>query len=780
MVRNVCLSGWMHLQKTIFLYSKRIRTEKVYELVMKKVVLLMTIALFLCVIPLPIIGSSQTDWPMYAYDSANTGYSPSSAPEKNTTFLEKQVKVTSGLLLSSPILVNGKLYIVSAQGLLLCVDAYSGDIFWEKELGNFPTTPAVDNNFLYIGNSTGVVCFVASEEDPGEPEWIFPCGTVLEAPTVVNSMIYFGCNKDLYCINTDGTEQWKVSADYSISSPPAVENNYIYFASSTTTPDSSILYCLDGKNNGTEEWRYGRTTQTTTAPAVSDGNVFVGSWDTMLSLNALVDDIDNPLVPNWEYQTLGNPVTSASVDDSNVYFGSTDNTMYCVNSESGELVWQYLTEGKIQTPAVADGKVYASTFDGTVYCFDATDTGFGRPDVLWTFDTEQTIRTQPAIADNRVWVVTDNFYVYGFYENHPPKTPDQPYGVSQGIVNIAYSYTTKTTDSDGDDVWYKADFGDEETDWLGPFVSGESIQISHIWTTAGTYNVQMRARDSSDEESSWSSAFAVQIAPKSVEERAWVFGVVVDSSGAELNNVQVCLINEEEISHCDYTDTQGLYQIEVTPGSYTMHALKDGFTPGIVSDVIVLKDEAIEVDITLEQDISSAETDETILAEYAVQHAIDAGRVGATITIPSATIETDPLIQYYADEYTIDIIESEEIISFTVSAEDAPGRFFIIFIDDDVVSNSKIKVTFDEEVIEKMSISYFLNPQESDQSGYVVLSASDGIYACVWVPYFSTHTITIESVMEGIGGVLAVLFYILILSIIGIVYFIPIWFVQKK
>ena len=58
-------------------------------------------------------------------------------------------------------------------------------------------------------------------------------------------------------------------------------------------------------------------------------------------------------------------------------------------------------------------------------------------------------------------------------------------------------------DVNGDDIYYYIDWGDESnTGWLGPYASGESIEISHVWRRARSYVVRAKAKDD-DGESSW-------------------------------------------------------------------------------------------------------------------------------------------------------------------------------------------------------------------------------------------------------------------------------------
>ena len=64
-----------------------------------------------------------------------------------------------------------------------------------------------------------------------------------------------------------------------------------------------------------------------------------------------------------------------AVADGRLYFGSSvDNKIYCVNAKTGETIRSVFTDGAIRlAPTIADGKVYVGSDDGYVYCLSAED-----------------------------------------------------------------------------------------------------------------------------------------------------------------------------------------------------------------------------------------------------------------------------------------------------------------------------------------------------------------------------------------------------------------------
>ena len=95
--------------------------------------------------------------------------------------------------------------------------------------------------------------------------------------------------------------------------------------------------------------------------------------------------------------------------------------------------------------------------------------------------------------------------------NSPPAIPAIPSGPTSGNPGKSYSYTTSATDPNGDQVKYIFSWGDGTTTTTGLVDSGTAASASHIWSTAGTYLVKARARDSKGATSALSSSLAVTI-----------------------------------------------------------------------------------------------------------------------------------------------------------------------------------------------------------------------------------------------------------------------------
>ncbi len=108
--------------------------------------------------------------------------------------------------------------------------------------------------------------------------------------------------------------------------------------------------------------------------------------------------------------------------------------------------------------------------------------------------------------------VVQNFKIIGQRQNIPPEPPSTPAGQTTGYHATTYAYTTSSTDSDTDDVYYQFDWGDGTmSSWLGPYSSGQTIQTSYLWHTPGLYLVKVQSKDITGQQSTWSSPLSVEM-----------------------------------------------------------------------------------------------------------------------------------------------------------------------------------------------------------------------------------------------------------------------------
>ena len=139
-------------------------------------------------------------------------------------------------------------------------------------------------------------------------------------------------------------------------------------------------------------------------------------------------------------------------------------------------------------------------------------------DVLWFGEKNDVYKRGGASIsyDNgKNWEVQSgcdfDFITYGYNVSSPPNVPLRPTGPTLISTGSSYSYSTSTSDAEGDQLYYKFDWDDgTDSGWLGPYNSGSTITKSHQWNEPGEYYIKVKAKDIHNVEYSWSSTLKVR------------------------------------------------------------------------------------------------------------------------------------------------------------------------------------------------------------------------------------------------------------------------------
>ena len=85
----------------------------------------------------------------------------------------------------------------------------------------------------------------------------------------------------------------------------------------------------------------------------------------------------------------------------------------------------------------------------------------------------------------------------GLSDNQAPEKPETPDGPSSGNAGTEYTYSTSTSDPDGDQVYYWFDWDDgTNSGWIGPKESGDEISATHKWSRPDNYKIRVKAKTS--------------------------------------------------------------------------------------------------------------------------------------------------------------------------------------------------------------------------------------------------------------------------------------------
>jgi len=90
-------------------------------------------------------------------------------------------------------------------------------------------------------------------------------------------------------------------------------------------------------------------------------------------------------------------------------------------------------------------------------------------------------------------------------DNLPPENPSIN-GPSSGKTGVEQEYIVVTIDPENNNVYYFIDWGDgTDSAWVGPYESDEEVTVKHTWLEKGKYTLKVKAKDTYDSESDWTT-----------------------------------------------------------------------------------------------------------------------------------------------------------------------------------------------------------------------------------------------------------------------------------
>lgn len=343
------------------------------------------------------------DWWCFGRDRRHTRRSPYCGAQTGHV---RWAYTTSGNVQSSPVIgANGTVYVGSYDRKLyaICPD---GEKKWSCASGIITTSPALglDGTVYFATRSESSVIHAVNSD--GTSKWYYAVGGYggdsSPALSLDGTIYLIGSRTRLFALDPGGALDWDFQLDgQSFSSPSIGETGLVYLGGQRN------LYCVNP--DGTENWSYASAASIfVSAPAIAaDGTVYFGiEANSLYALHA-----DGTL--RWVFQT-GGPVFSSPAlgADGTVYIGCSDNSMYAVNPD-GTQRWAYATGGAIQSsPAVgADGVVYFGSEDHSVYAVNPDGS------LLWSYATGDDVESSPALAaDGTVYIGSNDDKLYAFHD----------------------------------------------------------------------------------------------------------------------------------------------------------------------------------------------------------------------------------------------------------------------------------------------------------------------------------------------------------------------------
>lgn len=336
----------------------------------------LTLSVFLFAQVASVAGSSGDDWVVSRHDPSQTGFSTSAVPKSGVVQLWNYTLEADSLSgPESPVVVDGRVYVGSADYGLCCFETSDGTKVWSFETEfHIDSSPAVIEERVYVGSDDGYVyCLDASD---GNLVWYTSVDVSVNSPVnFADGMVYVESKMgDLYCLDaTDGTKLWNFSTGAnSYKRSPAIFEGYVFVGN-----EEGDLFCLDAIS-GAHIWDVA-VGDAVGSPAAVGGFVYFGSRDgNAYCLSAYNGD------KIWNYTTWyntagpahgyewGNTVSDPAIVYDYVYVGSSDFDVFCLDALTGEKIWNFSTNGIVHAPSVSGDCVFAGSYDGNIYCISAS------------------------------------------------------------------------------------------------------------------------------------------------------------------------------------------------------------------------------------------------------------------------------------------------------------------------------------------------------------------------------------------------------------------------
>ncbi|HVJ84821.1 MAG TPA: PQQ-binding-like beta-propeller repeat protein [Caulifigura sp.] len=312
-----------------------------------------------------------------------------------------QVPTDDGVV-STPVIRDGKAYVGTLVGYLLCLDLTTGKELWryrsieskdEKEFASgFAAPIGISGDLVFAGDDQGT--FHAVDAKTGQKKWTLVTDSeIVGGPTFVDDRVMFGSHDGkLYCLKqADGAEAWKFETQGPVNATPTLSGGFTFI----TGCDKPIMRVIDTATGQQHSEIPLNELLIASAAVVDDilyfgtdaGSVIALDWKNKKRLWTYS-------VPNREQQIHSSPAISGNT----LVIGSRDKHLHAIDRTTGKGLWTYSTRAKIDSsPVIVGDRVFFGSSDKFVYGVSLKD---GKE--VWKQSVGQAVSGSPAVASNRL------------------------------------------------------------------------------------------------------------------------------------------------------------------------------------------------------------------------------------------------------------------------------------------------------------------------------------------------------------------------------------------
>lgn len=360
---------------------------------------------------------------------------------------------------SSPTVVGGLVYVgagdatSSGSNKFYALYASNGTTAWTfPKTGNIQdvlSTPAVINNRVYFGARDGNV--YALYANNGTEIWTYTTGNEIQSsPAFAYNRIFIGSNDNkLYCLDAvTGQKIWDYTTGGTVISSPSVADGKVYFGSS-----DGKVYALNATRMTAQKiWEYyiGSGPSSSdfgicSSPSISNGKLVIGGTDPTVPKVWCFQDTD--IIPPWITKT--DPVDNAT---------GVPTTVTITFEFSEQMDPATIISQNVQVKDSLDNSV-----SGTVNYFSQTRTGAFTPSAILKRGENYTVTVTAGTEDlaglgldgdkNGVSVgspLDDYSWVFRTSGNIPPSLTSPGVTPTEGGLSTGFKYTVTYSDAEND------------------------------------------------------------------------------------------------------------------------------------------------------------------------------------------------------------------------------------------------------------------------------------------------------------------------------------------
>lgn len=349
--------------------------------------------------------ASMANWPVFRGGPRFDGVAPG--------MLDDRLRIawtfkTGDSIKSSPVIVDGVVYIGSDDGHVYAIGMTRGEKRWAFNAGGaIEAPPLVVGGRVYVGAEDGYLyCLDASS---GKVHWKYRTeGRIVGSANLVAaakgqpaSILVGSYDNSLHCVDAgSGAPRWKITTQGYVNGAAAVDNGKAVFGGC-----DGIIYVI-ALDSGEVISRINVGDPIAGTVALDDRYVYIGHYGNRF----LRVDLDKSRI-DWTFEEGNFPFfSSAAIGVDRVVFGSRGRRVYCVGRGDGKIRWSFTTRGRVDSsPVICGDKVAFGSEDGRLYLVKI-ETG----EQVWSHQIGGAITGSPAVSAGRIVIGAEDGNVYAF------------------------------------------------------------------------------------------------------------------------------------------------------------------------------------------------------------------------------------------------------------------------------------------------------------------------------------------------------------------------------